>query len=91
MRDLTPEQSDLVQRFLAQHVAETQGAGRELAEAANRLQTRNAQAQGQGFLDLVASEQEKGLSYIEAVYKVGSEHPDLYEKHRQGSYNRRSI
>lgn len=91
MSNLTPEQSDLLQRFLGERLQETQEASREVAEATERLRTHNARVQGQGFLELVATEEEKGTPYMEAVYKVASEHPDLYQKHREGSYHRRSI
>lgn len=81
---MTTAEQELLQRYLAQSLDQMQSANRQVVEGAKRLRIHNAQEQGRGFLELVTSEQDNGTSYIEAVYKVASEHPDLYEEYRLG-------
>lgn len=71
-----------LEEYLAKHQA-------QLDESARLTQAYYVQRQTATFLELVETEiQEAKCSYIEAVYKVASEHPELYRNYRAGTSNR---
>ncbi|MGW0507453.1 hypothetical protein [Micromonospora sp. NPDC003241] len=82
MNQLTPEESELLAKYLNGKLGQQDAGLKQLAEVSQRLRTHNNRVEMSGYSDLITSEvREHGLSYADAANKVAQEHPDLYRKY----------